>query len=174
MVADDVLDCWHFHLSTKHNPLAILILSCEFAVSGRLRALLGALFIEGACELYSFYVCFLISMCKFYSQGKGRYTTSLQMEKKWQKNMTWKQMNLLVNHKCFVNQDVTGRYDSIAINLMKCLSVRRWRYKNAIGAVGQWQVEVGEPIGGPDTSCSPMVIKENCSNVSFPLCFLKI
>lgn len=60
--------------------------------------------------------------------------------------------------------------DSIAINLIKCLSVRRWRHKNAIGAVGQWQVEVGEPIGGPDTSCSSLVIKENCSNVSFLLC----
>ena len=58
------------------------------------------------------------------------------------------------------------------MNLIKLLSVRRWRRKNSIGAVGKWQVEVGEPIGGPDTLCSSIVIKENCSNVSFFLCSL--
>ncbi|CAG03352.1 unnamed protein product [Tetraodon nigroviridis] len=47
------------------------------------------------------------------------------------------------------------------------LVVRRWRHKNAIGAVGQWQVEVGDPIGGPDASSSSTVIKENCSNPIF-------
>lgn len=54
-----------------------------------------------------------------------------------------------------------------------CFSVRRWRHKNALGAVGPWQVEVGEPIAGPDASTSNEVIKENCSNVSFLLCSLK-
>lgn len=52
-------------------------------------------------------------------------------------------------------------------------SVRRWRHKSALGAVGPWQVEVGEPIAGPDASTSSEVIKENCSNVSFLLCSLK-
>lgn len=54
-----------------------------------------------------------------------------------------------------------------------CFSVRRWRHKSALGAVGPWQVEVGEPIAGPGASTSSEVIKENCSNVSFLLCSLK-
>eukprot|EP00066_Takifugu_rubripes_P007203 XP_003972544.1 PREDICTED: protein DPCD isoform X1 [Takifugu rubripes] len=44
---------------------------------------------------------------------------------------------------------------------------RRWRHRNALGAVGPWQVEVGEPIAGPDASTSSEVIKENCSNPIF-------
>lgn len=83
--------------------------------------------------------------------------------------MTSKQMSLLVSCKCF-----WSGYDGFLLELyLICFSVRRWRHKNALGAVGPWQVEVGEPITGPDASTSSEVIKENCSNVSFFLCSLK-
>lgn len=62
----------------------------------------------------------------------------------------------------------------ISLSLTLCLSARRWRHKNALGAVGPWQVEVGEPLAGPDANSSSEVIKENCSNVSFLLCSLKL
>lgn len=63
---------------------------------------------------------------------------------------------------------------SLPLSLTLCLSARRWRHKNALGAVGPWLVEVGEPLAGPDASSSSEVIKENCSNVSFLLCSLKL
>ncbi|XP_070778366.1 protein DPCD isoform X2 [Enoplosus armatus] len=47
------------------------------------------------------------------------------------------------------------------------LIVRKWRYKSPLGAQGQWQVEVGEPLAGPVTSLDSEVIKENCSNPVF-------
>nr|XP_033478801.1 protein DPCD isoform X2 [Epinephelus lanceolatus] len=47
------------------------------------------------------------------------------------------------------------------------LIVRKWRNKSTLGAKGQWQVEVGEPIAGPVTSLDSDVIKENCSNPVF-------
>ncbi|KAM9856448.1 protein DPCD [Aulostomus maculatus] len=47
------------------------------------------------------------------------------------------------------------------------LIVRKWRHKSALGAVGQWQVEVGEPLSGPVSSLGTEVIKENCSNPVF-------
>lgn len=46
-------------------------------------------------------------------------------------------------------------------------SVRKWRHKSTLGAQGQWQVEVGEPLMGTGPSCDSEVIKENCSNVRF-------
>lgn len=53
-------------------------------------------------------------------------------------------------------------------------SVRKWRHKSTLGAQGQWQVEVGEPLTGPVTSCDLEVIKENCSNVGFRLCSVRL
>ncbi|XP_070844669.1 protein DPCD [Chaetodon trifascialis] len=47
------------------------------------------------------------------------------------------------------------------------LIVRKWRHKSTLGAQGQWQVEVGEPLAGPVTSLDSEVIKENCSNPMF-------
>uniref|UniRef100_UPI0037E9B66B protein DPCD n=1 Tax=Semicossyphus pulcher TaxID=241346 RepID=UPI0037E9B66B len=47
------------------------------------------------------------------------------------------------------------------------LIVRKWRVKSTLGAQGQWQVEVGEPLAGPVTSLDSEVIKENCSNPLF-------
>lgn len=48
-------------------------------------------------------------------------------------------------------------------------SVRKWRHKSTLGAHGQWEVEVGEPLAGPVNSSDSEVIKENCSNVGFHL-----
>ncbi|KAL3067326.1 protein DPCD [Trematomus bernacchii] len=44
------------------------------------------------------------------------------------------------------------------------LIVRKWRHKSTLGDQSPWQVEVGEPLAGPDTSLDSEVIKENCSN----------
>ncbi|XP_042369749.1 protein DPCD-like, partial [Plectropomus leopardus] len=41
---------------------------------------------------------------------------------------------------------------------------RKWRHKSTLGAQGQWQVEVGEPLSGPVTASNSELIKENCSN----------
>ncbi|KAK2815763.1 hypothetical protein Q5P01_026230 [Channa striata] len=46
------------------------------------------------------------------------------------------------------------------------LIARKWRHKSALGAPGQWQVEVGEPLSVPVAS-SDSVIKENCSSPVF-------
>ncbi|XP_019939660.1 protein DPCD [Paralichthys olivaceus] len=46
------------------------------------------------------------------------------------------------------------------------LIVRKWRNKSTLGAQGQWQVEVGEPLASPVAS-SEAVIKENYSNPVF-------
>ncbi|XP_077461933.1 protein DPCD isoform X1 [Stigmatopora argus] len=47
------------------------------------------------------------------------------------------------------------------------LIVRKWRHKNTLGAQGQWQVEVGEPLVCPVTSMEAEMLKENCSNPVF-------
>ncbi|XP_070712539.1 protein DPCD [Pempheris klunzingeri] len=47
------------------------------------------------------------------------------------------------------------------------LIARKWRHKSTLGAQGQWQVEVGEPLEVPVTSLDLAVIKENCSNPVF-------
>ncbi|XP_075697151.1 protein DPCD isoform X5 [Rhinoderma darwinii] len=47
------------------------------------------------------------------------------------------------------------------------LLVRKWKEKSALGACGQWQIEVGEapsPIVG---ALQPDLLKENCSNPVF-------
>uniref|UniRef100_A0A3B4VFY3 Protein DPCD n=1 Tax=Seriola dumerili TaxID=41447 RepID=A0A3B4VFY3_SERDU len=47
------------------------------------------------------------------------------------------------------------------------LIVRKWRHKSTLGAQGQWQVEVGEPLASPVASLDSDVIKENYSNPVF-------
>ncbi|XP_071393263.1 protein DPCD [Centroberyx affinis] len=47
------------------------------------------------------------------------------------------------------------------------LIVRKWLCKSALGAQGQWEVEVGEPLTAAAASVDSEVIKENCSNPVF-------
>ncbi|XP_018606342.1 protein DPCD isoform X2 [Scleropages formosus] len=47
------------------------------------------------------------------------------------------------------------------------LLVRKWRKKNAVGAQGPWEVEVGEPALSVESVLEPHVIKENSSNPLF-------
>lgn len=52
--------------------------------------------------------------------------------------------------------------------LIHCLflsAVRKWRVKNALGAMGQWQLEVGEPVPSGAGSLGPELIKESNANV---------
>ncbi|CAN9509938.1 unnamed protein product [Ophioblennius macclurei] len=44
---------------------------------------------------------------------------------------------------------------------------RKWRHKNALGAQGQWEVEVGEPMTSPASASNSDLIKESCSNPIF-------
>uniref|UniRef100_A0A671E786 Protein DPCD n=1 Tax=Rhinolophus ferrumequinum TaxID=59479 RepID=A0A671E786_RHIFE len=46
------------------------------------------------------------------------------------------------------------------------LLVRKWRVKSALGALGQWQIEVGEPAPHGAGSLGPL-IKENNANPIF-------
>ncbi|XP_068178343.1 protein DPCD [Antennarius striatus] len=59
--------------------------------------------------------------------------------------------------------EMTEEYDLKTDELI----VRRCRQKSTLGAQGQWQVEVGEPLGAPVMSVESDVIKENCSNPVF-------
>ncbi|XP_045294610.1 protein DPCD isoform X1 [Leopardus geoffroyi] len=47
------------------------------------------------------------------------------------------------------------------------LLVRKWRVKSALGALGQWQIEVGEPALPGAGSLGPEFIKENNANPIF-------
>ncbi|XP_028937129.1 protein DPCD isoform X3 [Ornithorhynchus anatinus] len=47
------------------------------------------------------------------------------------------------------------------------LLARKWRLKNALGAVGQWQVEVGEPPAPAGGVPGSELIKESSSNPIF-------
>uniref|UniRef100_A0A8C0K7K7 Protein DPCD n=1 Tax=Canis lupus dingo TaxID=286419 RepID=A0A8C0K7K7_CANLU len=47
------------------------------------------------------------------------------------------------------------------------LLVRKWRVKSALGALGQWQIEVGEPAFLGAGSLGPEFIKENNANPIF-------
>ncbi|XP_061685921.1 protein DPCD isoform X1 [Syngnathoides biaculeatus] len=60
-------------------------------------------------------------------------------------------------------KEMAEEYDLITDELV----VRKWRLKSTLGAVGQWQVEVGEPLIGPATSLDAEMLKENCSNPVF-------
>lgn len=43
--------------------------------------------------------------------------------------------------------------------------MRKWRVKNALGALGQWQLEVGEPVPSGAGSLASELIKESNANV---------
>lgn len=47
--------------------------------------------------------------------------------------------------------------------------MRKWRVKSALGALGQWQIEVGEPAPHGAGSLGPEVIKESNANVCLPV-----
>ncbi|ELV11633.1 Protein DPCD [Tupaia chinensis] len=47
------------------------------------------------------------------------------------------------------------------------LLVRKWRVKSALGALGQWQLEVGEPAPPGAGSLGPELIKESNANPIF-------
>ncbi|XP_068590743.1 protein DPCD-like, partial [Cebidichthys violaceus] len=42
-------------------------------------------------------------------------------------------------------KEMTEEYDLKTDELI----VRKWRHKSTLGAQGQWEVEVGEPLSGP-------------------------
>lgn len=43
--------------------------------------------------------------------------------------------------------------------------MRKWRVKSALGALGQWQIEVGEPAPHGAGNLGPELIKESNANV---------
>nr|XP_014348460.1 PREDICTED: protein DPCD isoform X2 [Latimeria chalumnae] len=47
------------------------------------------------------------------------------------------------------------------------LLVRKWRKKSSLGAVGQWQTEVGEPAPPAEGALEPQLLKESSSNPVF-------
>ncbi|XP_037015244.2 protein DPCD isoform X1 [Artibeus jamaicensis] len=49
----------------------------------------------------------------------------------------------------------------------KELLVRKWRVKSALGALGQWQIEVGEPAPHGAGNLGPELIKESNANPIF-------
>ncbi|XP_045710343.1 protein DPCD isoform X1 [Phyllostomus hastatus] len=49
----------------------------------------------------------------------------------------------------------------------KELLVRKWRVKSALGALGQWQIEVGEPAPRGAGNLGPELIKESNANPIF-------
>ncbi|KAG7281990.1 hypothetical protein CRUP_003048 [Coryphaenoides rupestris] len=59
-------------------------------------------------------------------------------------------------------KELAEEYDFTSDDLI----VRKWRSKNALGAAGQWQIEVGEPFAALASVDSEM-IKENFSNPVF-------
>lgn len=131
---------------------------------------LGLLAIEASCE-------FLYNLCAF--NKKSLYLIQFPGKRKIHylfadgKEMA-EEYDLKTDELVGKLQMFLSGHDGFLLELyLICFSVRRWRHKNALGAVGPWQVEVGEPIAGPDASTSNEVIKENCSNVSFLLCSLK-
>ena len=123
----------------------------------------------------------LIHLFKLHFQGKGRFIICFPMEKKWQKNMTWKQMSSLVSSRCPILRAVCNcRHFQLQWHESMCqlckkkqthlnFAVRKWRNKSALGGQGQWQMEVGEALASPGTSLDSQGIKENCSNVG-PFC----
>ncbi|KAK1164370.1 protein DPCD-like [Acipenser oxyrinchus oxyrinchus] len=47
------------------------------------------------------------------------------------------------------------------------LIVRKWRVKNTLGVLGQWQIELGEPAPSTVGALEPQLLKENSSNPVF-------
>ncbi|MGH0145816.1 UNVERIFIED_CONTAM: hypothetical protein FKN15_010664 [Acipenser sinensis] len=53
------------------------------------------------------------------------------------------------------------------------LIVRKWRVKNTLGVLGQWQIELGEPAPSTVGALEPQLLKENSSNVREALLYFK-
>ncbi|KAB0404077.1 hypothetical protein E2I00_000292 [Balaenoptera physalus] len=64
---------------------------------------------------------------------------------------------------------VTGWLESLRAAEKTALlqDVRKWRVKSALGALGQWQIEVGEPALPAAGSLGPELITESNSNPIF-------
>ncbi|XP_015311330.2 protein DPCD isoform X2 [Macaca fascicularis] len=64
---------------------------------------------------------------------------------------------------------VTGWLESLRTAQKTALlqDVRKWRVKSALGAMGQWQVEVGEPAPLGAGNLGPELIKESNANPIF-------
>ncbi|XP_040848206.1 protein DPCD isoform X1 [Ochotona curzoniae] len=59
-------------------------------------------------------------------------------------------------------KEMAEEYDEMTSELL----VRKWRVKSALGALGPWQLEVGEPAPSGAGSLGPELIKENNANNS--------
>lgn len=169
-----ILDCWHFFLSVKHNPLAILNITWVFAaynlhLEANVISKLGLLLLKDSVNFCMVCVRLIKSLYLIQFPGKRKIHYLFADGKEMAEEYDLKTDELVGKLQMFWSGQ-----DGFLLELyLICFSVRRWRHKNALGAVGPWQVEVGEPITGPDASTSSEVIKENCSNVSFFLCSLK-
>ncbi|XP_035883081.1 protein DPCD isoform X2 [Phyllostomus discolor] len=64
---------------------------------------------------------------------------------------------------------VTGWLESLrdAEKTALLQDVRKWRVKSALGALGQWQIEVGEPAPHGAGNLGPELIKESNANPIF-------
>ncbi|XP_015414807.1 PREDICTED: protein DPCD isoform X2 [Myotis davidii] len=64
---------------------------------------------------------------------------------------------------------VTGWLESLRAAEKTALlqDVRKWRVKSALGALGQWQIEVGEPAPHGAGNLGPELIKESNANPIF-------
>ncbi|XP_040848209.1 protein DPCD isoform X4 [Ochotona curzoniae] len=60
-------------------------------------------------------------------------------------------------------KEMAEEYDEMTSELL----VRKWRVKSALGALGPWQLEVGEPAPSGAGSLGPELIKENNANPIF-------
>ncbi|XP_069316045.1 protein DPCD isoform X2 [Eulemur rufifrons] len=60
-------------------------------------------------------------------------------------------------------KEMAEEYDEKTSELL----VRKWRVKSALGALGQWQLEVGEPAPPGAGSLGPELIKESNANPIF-------
>lgn len=76
------------------------------------------------------------------------------------KKKTWKRM---VHYLFPDGKEMAEEYDEKTGELL----VRKWRVKNALGALGQWQIEVGEPVLSGAGSLGAELIKESNANPIF-------
>ncbi|MGH0146265.1 UNVERIFIED_CONTAM: hypothetical protein FKN15_008842 [Acipenser sinensis] len=53
------------------------------------------------------------------------------------------------------------------------LIVRKWRVKNTLGVLGQWQIELGELAPSTVGALEPQLLKVNSSNVREALLYFK-
>ncbi|XP_053439733.1 protein DPCD isoform X1 [Nycticebus coucang] len=60
-------------------------------------------------------------------------------------------------------KEMAEEYDEKTSELL----VRKWRVKSALGVLGQWQLEVGEPVPPGTGNLGPELIKESNANPVF-------